>query len=119
MTPPIYTAADFGMRTVEIDNLPYSITGYAEATCGGAYPYVPPTGYMIKSCTAAGLGTHGGCRYCLMCRVTCVPIDPPEEPPTYDPPIVPAPVTTRNLTPFFIIGAGILAYGIYRYSKSK
>ena len=110
MTPPIYTAANFGMRTVETDNLPYSITGYAEATCGGASPYVPPTGYMIKSCTAAGLGTHGGCNNCLMSRVTCVPVDPP---------IVPAPVTTRNLTPFFIIGAGILAYGIYRYSKSK
>jgi hypothetical protein len=110
MTPPIYTAANFGMITVETDNLPYSITGYAEATCGGEFPYVPPTGYMIKSCTAAGLGTHGGCNNCLMSRVTCVPVDPP---------IVPAPVTTRNLTPFFIIGAGILAYGIYRYSKSK
>lgn len=119
MTPPIYTAANFGFVTVETDNLPYSITGYAEATCGGAFPYVPPTGYMIKSCTAAGLGTHGGCSYCLICRVTCVPIDPPEEPPTDDPQIVPVPVTTRNLTPFFIIGAGILAYGIYRYSKSK
>ena len=114
MTPPIYTAANFGMVTVETDNLPYSITGYAEATCGGAFPYVPPTGYMIKSCTPAGLGTHGGCNYCLMSRVTCVPIDP-----SIDPPIAPVPVTTRNLTPFFIIGAGILAYGIYRYSKSK
>ena len=114
MTPPIYTAANFGMITVETDNLPYSITGYAEATCGGEFPYVPPTGYMIKSCTAAGLGTHGGCNNCLMSRVTCVPIDP-----SIDPPIAPVPVTTRNLTPFFIIGAGILAYGIYRYSKSK
>ena len=115
MSHPIYTAAQFGMVTITANNLPHSITGYVEATCGGRFPYVPPAGYRIESCTAAGMGTHGGCRGCLMSLVTCVPIGQLDEPPV-NPPI---PATTRNLTPFVIIGAGILAYGIYRYSKSR
>lgn len=111
----VYDPAPFKMKEIEQNNLPHSITGYSEATCGGSFPYVPPAGYKIASCEPAGLGTHGGCSYCLMCRVTCVPETPI---PDSDPDPTPQPKSSGIPSILLLIGAGALAYGAYRYLKS-
>ena len=97
------SASDFGFTEIVNNSLPYSITGYAEATFGGIYPYVPPPGYRIESCEPAPVSSHGGCRGCAMCKVTCVPGSPTPEPPAPTPeppePIIPPEPTPEPLPP--------------------
>ena len=135
MVVPIYDPKLFNLKEIEENNLPRSITGYAEATCGGSYPYVPPPGYRVISCQSAGMGTHGGCPYCIMSRVTCAmePDEPPvtTPPPTTQPPADTPTDTTEPTTDIttqpksstisrllLLVGVGVLAYGAYKYLKS-
>lgn len=114
MVVPIYDPKLFNLKEIEENNLPRSITGYAEATCGGSYPYVPPPGYRVISCQSAGIGTHGGCPYCIMSRVTCA-MEPDEPPVTTPPPTTRSSTISRLL---LLVGVGVLAYGAYKYLKS-
>ena len=134
----VYDPELFHLKEIEENNLPYSITGYAEATCSGSYPYIPPAGYQVTSCQPAGIGTHGGCHGCFVCKVTCAP--KPDEPPVTTPPPTTQPPTdttepttgpgetTTDITTqsrsstisrlLLLVGVGVLAYGAYKYLKS-
>jgi PKD repeat protein len=112
--------AMFGFSEIVENNLPTMIVGYASATCGGAYPYIPPAGYFVYSCESAPMGSHGGCSSCLMCLVTCVQEGgEPEDPEDPEDPGEPSVSTSTNILPFILIGAGLLAYGIYKYAQGN
>ena len=61
----------FGATEVVSDNLPNSITFWAEAFCPGTgiLGYNIPQGYELVSCEMGGMGTHGGCSYCAMSKI--------------------------------------------------
>ncbi len=67
---------DFGFKTVVTNNLPNgTVTGYAEAYCPGeSFPYVPPSGWVVQSCTVVGVGVDGCCSYCGCSEITCAPV---------------------------------------------
>jgi len=70
-------AGDFGLSEIIEDNLPYSITGWAQSWCSGQFDYIPPPGWKRTSCWCCDPpSTHNGCSYCAMAKVTCEPIEP-------------------------------------------
>ena len=78
------TAKDFGGLEVE-DNLPGSLTAWYQAYCSGRYdihlekhtPVNIRGRYKAAKCENGPTGSHGGCSYCLMCKVRWEPL--PEE----------------------------------------
>ena len=63
---------EFHFTEIVEDHLPDYIIGWAAASCGGIYNYIPPAGYIRTSCEMApGRGSHGGCPSCSMCKVRC------------------------------------------------
>ena len=79
------TAKDFGGRELVEDNLPESLTAWYAAACSGRYDihlekHTPPNirgRYKVAKCENGPTGSHGGCSYCLMCKVRWEPL--PEE----------------------------------------
>lgn len=80
----------FGFSEIVENNLPYSITGWAQSWCSGQFDYIPPAGWMRSDCYCCDpVGSHNGCSYCAMSKVTCVPIVPPDAEPEVIPEIIP------------------------------
>ena len=75
---------DFGFTTVVANNLPNgTVTGYAEAFCPGeSFPYVPPSGWIVQSCTYVGMGVDGSCSSCGCSEITCSPVSTSTTPTT-------------------------------------
>ena len=69
---PVIPVSEFHFTEIVENHLPEYIIGWAAATCGGYYNYVPPVGYTRTSCFTVGtLGSHGGCPDCIMSQVRC------------------------------------------------
>jgi len=68
------TAKELSATEVVIDNLPESITYWTQATCSGYYEYKVPVNYVneyeITNCENGLVGTHNGCSYCAMAKIT-------------------------------------------------
>ena len=79
------TAKDFGGSELVEDNLPGSLTAWYTAACSGRYdihlekhtPLNIRGRYRAAKCEMGPTGSHGGCSYCLMCKVRWEPL--PEE----------------------------------------
>jgi len=72
------TPVMFGFTEVTLDQLPYRIIGWAQATCpyDSTYAYrkhLEASGlsqyYEITACEDGPQGSHGGCSTCAMCEV--------------------------------------------------
>lgn len=68
----------FGFTEVTLDQLPYKIVGWAQATCpyDSTYAYrklLEASGlskyYEIVACEDGPVGSHGGCSSCAMCEI--------------------------------------------------
>ena len=114
MSSLIHTPERFGFTEIVENNLPLSITGYAEASCVGHLLYTPPEGYIITECHHASVGTHGGCPSCIMCRVTCTPAHIPDD---YLPGMTDTSQKSHLPAIALLIGGAILLYGIFKYRK--
>lgn len=109
----------FGFTEVTLDQLPYRIIGWAQATCpyDSTYAYrkhLEASGlsqyYVITACEDGPQGSHGGCTTCAMCEVV---VDLKEE--YYEgggngeiPPV------TTPINPLLIVGA-VAAVGAIAY----
>jgi len=63
--------AKFNATEIVEDNLPFSITLWAEQYCPGSdttIGYETPEGYKVVACEGGEKGTHGGCTYCPMSK---------------------------------------------------
>jgi hypothetical protein len=75
------TAKDFGGSELVEDNLPESLTAWYTAACSGRYdihlekhtPVNIRGRYKASKCEMGPTGSHGGCSYCLMCKVRWEP----------------------------------------------
>lgn len=62
---------EFGATEIVEDNLPFSITLWAEQYCPGSdttIGYEAPEGYKVVSCEGGERGSHGGCTFCPMSK---------------------------------------------------
>jgi len=121
------TIGHFAFTEVVENNLPYSATGWAQAWCpqyGGEHSYqvhLDNNGlsqyYTITACEDGPVGSHGGCSFCAMCKVTV------ELKPEYIDGVNPPPTPTPGGIDIKTIGIVLLAIGAlaaaYLFSRNR